>query len=239
MVGTPAGLYYLFAILMLVLAAYALAFVVGSSLEHWTVGRDVEVSHLAMGVAMAGMFVPAWSFGPKLLWELIFGALLVWFVVRALRSIRTWGLHVPHTAIHAVMSLTMLLMYWFPRGTLSHSMSMGAAVAGPRMDPGLSFLLAFVLFGSAVFTIASPNRGATHFGTHCDDRLRVPLASALLVEPPFADAPVADGQVGTVQLVQTPPAPTGVLRTIATPTLLDASHVVMSIGMGLMLILMI
>jgi hypothetical protein len=29
------------------------------------------------------------------------------------------------------------------------------------------------------------------------------------------------------------------LRTIATPTLLDASHVVMSIGMGLMLILMI
>jgi hypothetical protein len=229
MVGTPAGLYYLLAVLMLVVAAYALAFIVGSSLERWTVGRDVEISHLAMGVAMAGMFVPAWSFGPNLLWEVIFGALLIWFVVRALRSIQTWGLHVPHTAIHAVMSFAMLLMYWFPRGTLSRSMSMGTAAAGARMDPGLSFLLAFVLFGSAVFTVASPNRGASHFGTHCDDRVRAPVA----------DAPVADGPVSNVQLVQAPPAPTGVLRTIATPTLLDASHVVMSIGMGLMLILMI
>jgi hypothetical protein len=229
MVGTPAGLYYLLAILMLVVAAYAFAFLVGSSLERWTVGRDVEISHLAMGVAMAGMFVPAWSFGPNLLWELIFGALLIWFVVRALRSIQTWGLHLPHTAIHAVMSLAMLLMYWFPRGTLSHSMSMHAAVAGGRMDPGLSFLLAFVLFGSAVFTIASPNRGATHFGTHCDDRVRTPVA----------DVAVGDGHVGNVRLVHAPPAPTGVLKAIATPTLLDASHVVMSIGMGLMLILMI
>jgi hypothetical protein len=127
------------------------------------------------------------------------------------------------------MSLAMLLMYWFPRGTLSHSMSMSAAAAGARTDPGLSFLLAFVLFGSAVFTIASPNRGATHFGTHCDDRVRARVA----------DDPVPAGRVGNVQLVQAPPAPTGVLRTIATPTLLDASHVVMSIGMGLMLILMI
>jgi hypothetical protein len=226
MVGTPAGLYYAFAILLLVVAAYATAFVVASYLDHWTPGRDVEVSHLAMGVAMAGMFVPAWSFGPNLLWVLVFASLLIWFVVRALRSIQAWGLHVPHTAVHALMSLAMLFMYWFPRGTLSHSMSMTTAAGGARMDPGLAFLIAFVLFGSAVFTIASPNRGATHFGTHCGDWGGVA-------------APVADGQHVDVKLVEAPLAPTGVLRTIAAPTLLDATHVVMSISMGLMLILMI
>jgi hypothetical protein len=226
MVGTPAGLYYLFAVLMLVVAAYAMAFVVASYVDHWTPGRDVEVSHLAMGVAMAGMFVPAWSFGPKLLWVLVFGSLLIWFVVRALRSIQAWGLHVPHTAVHAHMSLAMLLMYSFPRGTLSHSMSMTTPGGGARMDPGLAFLIAFVLFGSAVFTIASPNRGATHFGTHCGDWVRVP-------------APVADGHGTDIQLVDTPPTQAGVLKVMAAPALLDATHVVMSISMGLMLILMI
>jgi hypothetical protein len=224
MVGTPSGLYYLFAILMLVVAAYATAFVVGSSLDHWTAGRDVEISHLAMGVAMAGMFVPAWSFGPNPFWVVVFSSMLIWFVVRAIRSIQAWGLHMPHTAVHAVMSLAMLLMYWFPRGTLSHSMSMTTAAGGARMDPGLAFLIAFVLFGSAVFTVASPNRGATHFGTHCADPVPVP---------------VADGQHVDVTLVEAPLAPSGVLRAIAAPTLLDATHVVMSISMGLMLILMI
>jgi len=126
--------------------------------------------------------------------------------------------------VHAVMSLAMLLMYWFPRGTLSHSMSMTTAAGGARMDPGLAFLIAFVLFGSAVFTVASPNRGATHFGTHCADPVPVP---------------VADGQHVDVTLVEAPLAPSGVLRAIAAPTLLDATHVVMSISMGLMLILMI
>ena len=37
---------------------------------------------------------------------------------------------------------------------------------GSRLDPGLSFILAFVLFGSAVFTLASPNKGASRHGTH-------------------------------------------------------------------------
>ncbi len=103
---------------------------------------------------------------------MIFGALLVWFIVRSVQSIHAWGLHVPHTAVHAVMSLAMLLMYRFPAGAVSHAMSMSASAGGARIDPGLTFLLAFILFGSAVFTIASPNKGATHFGTHCGGIVR-------------------------------------------------------------------
>jgi hypothetical protein len=169
---------------------------------------------------MAGMFVPAWSFGPSVLWELIFVVFLVWFAARSIQSVRTWGVHVPHTAIHAVMSLAMLLMYWFPAGSSAHAMSMTATTAaGGRIDPGLSFLIAFVLFGSAIFTVASPNKGATHFGTHGGARV---LAAA-------SDAGTAAPATGASRFA----------AIVATPSLVDASHVVMSTGMGLMLILMI
>jgi len=219
MIGTPVGLYYLFGALMLAVAAYSITVLVSSLRDHRPIGRDVEVSHVAMGLAMAGMFVPAWLFGPKALWEVIFGALLVWFIVRSVQSVHAWGLHVPHTAVHAVMSLAMLLMYRFPAGAVSHAMSMSASAGGARIDPGLTFLLAFILFGSAVFTIASPNKGATHFGTHCGGVMR---------------AQASDGHAG-----EATPAMTGVIGLVGSPSLLDSSHVIMCVGMGLMLILMI
>jgi hypothetical protein len=221
MVGTPSGLYYLFATLMLFVALYGLMLLVVSVVERRTGGRDVELSHVAMGVAMSGMFVPGWSFGPNAGWELVFAAFLVWFVVRTVQSVQAWGLHVPHTAIHAVMSFGMLLMFWFPLGATPGAMVMSPSAASGRMDPGLAFLIAFVLFGSAIFTIASPNKGATHFGTHCG---------------PSRTVAASEARGGGVAA---PPATTRVAARIGTPSLLDASHVVMCVGMGLMLILMI
>jgi hypothetical protein len=215
MIGKPPGLYYGFGVMMLAVAAYGLVLLATLAAERRSIGRDVEISHVAMGVAMAGMFVPAWSFGPSVLWELIFVALLVWFAARSVQSVRAWGLHVPHTAVHAVMSFAMLLMYWFPSGSSPRAMSMTASAAGGRIDPGLSFLIAFVLFGSAVFTVASPNKGASHFGTHGGAQAFVPASDT--------PATVASRLASIV----------------ATPSLVDASHVVMSTAMGLMLILMI
>ncbi len=222
MVGPPAGLYYFFGIVMLVVAAYGVTLLVTSALERRMGGRDVEMSHVVMGVAMAGMFVPEWSFGPSAMWQLIFGAFLVWFIARSAQSIQAWGLHVPHTAVHAVMSFAMLLMFWFPVGASAHSMSMAAmavARSGARIDPGLALLIAFVLFGSAVFTVASPNKGATHYGTHCGARWPVRAS---------------DGQGDGTTAVAV-----GVDGIVGAPSLLDASHVVMCVAMGLMLILMI
>ncbi|HMK62258.1 MAG TPA: DUF5134 domain-containing protein, partial [Acidimicrobiales bacterium] len=165
MPGNPTWLYYLLAVLMVAVAIYCFLLLVSSLSTGRTVGRDVEIAHVLMGVAMAGMFVPAWAFGPTGLWVLAFVALLLWFGVRAVQSIQRWGLHVPHTAIHAVMSFAMLLMYWFPMASSSGAMSMSSS-GGARMDPGLALIVTFVLFGSAIFTIASPHRGASHFGTH-------------------------------------------------------------------------
>ena len=115
--STPSWLYYLFGVLMLAVAAYCLTLLVLSVATNRPAGRDVEISHIFMGVAMAGMFVGQWAFGRSAVWEIIFGALLIWFLVESIQSVRTYGLHLPHALIHAVMNFAMLLMYWFPMGS--------------------------------------------------------------------------------------------------------------------------
>jgi hypothetical protein len=223
--STPSWLYYLFGVLMLAIAAYCLALLVLGAVTHRPAGRDVELSHLFMGVAMAGMFVGRWAFGRSAVWEIIFAALMVWFLVASIQSVQRYGLHLPHALIHALMNFSMLLMYWFPMGasSASGSMSMSAGSAGSRLDPGLALVIAFVLFASAIFTLASPIKGRSHFGSH---------APAYA----FTGATVAARGGRTDQGSS---AVTEIEEVVATPWLVDVSHVVMCIGMGFMLILMI
>jgi hypothetical protein len=176
-----------------------------------------------MGVAMAGMFVDQWTFGRSAVWEIIFAILLVWFLVESIQSVRTYGLHLPHALIHAVMSFAMLLMYWFPMGATSGAMSMSASGTGPKLDSGVAFLLAFVLFASAIFTLASPNKGASHFGSHAPA-----YAMAGAAGSEFPEHQPESGSGGLLALDDL----------IAIPWLVDVSHVVMCIAMGFMLLLM-
>jgi len=223
--GTPTWLYYLFGVLMLASAGYGFVLLLLSLASRRTAGRDVDVSHIFMGVAMAGMFVPEWAFGAHGIWELVFGILMVWFAVESIQSVQRFGLHVPHALVHAGMSFAMLLMYWFPMASSSSSvsMSMSGSSGGPHLDSGLAALLALAFFGSAIFTLASPNKGASHHGSH----FLVYATSG----PSGSDTPVSPhgGQ----------PGPAGTLESaIALPWLEDLSHVVMVIGMGFMLILL-
>jgi len=91
----------------------------------------------------------------------------------------------------------------------------------------LALLVAFVLFASAIFTVASPNRGATHYGTHC--------AGGRRPTPMPIPSRAEGGSVATI----TAPVTTGVGGVLGRPVLVDASHVVMCVAMGLMLLLMI
>jgi len=219
---TPSWLYYFFGSLMLAVAAYGLMLLILALPTRRTLGWDVDISHAFMGVSMAGMFVTQWSFGPHAVWELIFAVLLIWFLVRSIQSIQRWGLHLSHFLIHAVMSFAMLSMYWFPmqaRGAASTG-SMSMSSAGPRLDPGLAFLLAFTLFASAIFTLASPNKGASHHGTH---------------GPAF----VMSGTNSAANHPHEGPSSGGIAVIVSAPVLEDISHAVMCVGMGFMLILMI
>jgi hypothetical protein len=227
--GTPAWLYYLFGLLMLAVAVHGLALLIVSVPTRQFVGRDVDIAHIFMGVSMAGMFVGRWAFGPRAIWELIFAVLLIWFVTRTLQSVQRWGVHLPHEAVHATMSLTMLFMYWYPVGAsgsgASMSMSMSASPTTAKLDPGLGFLLAVLFFVSAVFTLASPVKGASHHGTH------VPVYA-------ISNVAASSGSAPGLGVVGKPPV--GPVETLITaPWLEDASHVLMCIGMGFMLILML
>jgi hypothetical protein len=219
MTATPSWLYYLFGALMLVVAAYSVVLLLSSVATRRALGWDVDVSHLFMGLSMAGMFVTRWAFGGRDVWELIFSLLLIWFLVRSIQSLHRWGPHLSHFLIHTVMSCTMLLMYRFPLPASSGAMSMGS-----RLDPGLSFLLAFVLFASAIFTLASPNKGASHHGTHA---------------PAYAMSGTAGSGLSTSRTGEQATSVVSIDQLLATPRLEDMSHVVMCVAMGFMLILML
>jgi hypothetical protein len=225
MTPNPAWLYYLFAVAMLTVATYGLVLLAVSVAIRRSAGWDVDIAHLFMGVSMAGMFVTGWAFGPSAIWELIFTVLLVWFLVQSIQSVIAFGIHLTHYLIHAAMSFAMLLMYVFPAGARSGAMSMSmASSSSARIDPGLGLLLAVVFFASAIFTLASPVKGASHHGRH-------------------SRAYAMSGSAGGAAEVERGPAPAaaagGAVGLIAAPWLEDASHVVMCVGMGFMLILMI
>ncbi len=226
MTPTPAWLYYLFAVAMLAVAAYGLVLLAVSVAIRRNAGWDVDFAHIFMGVSMAGMFVARWAFGPSAIWELIFAVLLVWFLVQSIQSVIAFGIHLTHYLIHAAMSFAMLLMYLFPAGASSGAMSrsMASSSSSARIDPGLSLLLAVVFFASAIFTLASPVKGVSHHGRH---------ARA------YAMSGAAGGTVEAPSGPATASAARGAVGLITAPWLEDASHVVMCVGMGFMLILMI
>jgi hypothetical protein len=128
------------------------------------------------------------------------------------------------------MSLAMLLMYWYPvaRSGGAVATAMSGSPTGAKLDPGLGFLLAVLLFASAIFTLASPTKGASHHGTHVT--VSVTGTGTDGVSGPLPAPGLRLGQGTSV----------GALETLVTaPWLEDASHVVMCIGMGFMLILML
>jgi Domain of unknown function (DUF5134) len=220
----PSWLYYLFGVLMFVVAAYCVVLFALSVATNRRAGRDVEISHVFMGVAMAGMFVDKWAFGSTAVWEIIFGALTIWFLVESIQSMRRYGLHLSHALIHVLMNFAMLLMYWFPMGSSSTSASMSMALTGARLDPGLGFLVASVLFASAIFTLASPNKGASHFGSHA---------------PAYAIAGSAGSESLAKRQREGSSSAVGIEEVVAAPWLVDVSHVGMCLAMGFIFLLMI
>lgn len=226
--GTPSWIYHLFALAMLLVAGYSLSMFVLSIKLRDTAGRDIDVAHLFMGTAMAGMFVTSWTFWPSWSWEAIFFILMIWFLTRTALSVQRFGLHIPHEATHATMSFAMLLMYLFPLGASgpSHSMTMSGSSSHAILDPGIGFLLAFCFFASAVFTLASPEKGASHHGTHVAESARIYATSGAANQS-------AETTYGAHQNLS------GIAGLLASPRLEDLSHVVMCVSMGFMLILML
>jgi Domain of unknown function (DUF5134) len=209
---TPAWILGMFATVMIVVAAVSAARLAAA--RPWRRGAvvtDTDISHLLMGVAMAGMLAPGLATLPGDAWAAVFAVLAAWFGYRVARDYRASGARAlaaghcaPHLAHSAAMGYMFLVTAPAPAGG-SRMSGMGWTSGMPAPHgPALAFLFALILVGYTIWDfdqLPSPRRGL--------------LAAAAEAAGP-ARAPVLDS-----------------------PAVVTGCRIAMGVTMALMLVLMI
>jgi Domain of unknown function (DUF5134) len=112
---TPSWILDILAGIMLLVAAISAGRLVAA--RSWAGSAreaDIDVAHLLMGIAMAGMLVASLTTLPNGVWDGVFAVLTVWFGWRAYRESRGEGVRVladGHRMPHLVHSAAMLYMF--------------------------------------------------------------------------------------------------------------------------------
>jgi hypothetical protein len=127
-------------------------------------GADHDVTHLLMGVAMAGMLAASLTTLTPGAWEAIFGALTGWFAWRAARDARAAGIRAlasGHSAVHLVQCGAMV--YLFAAVTTPSGMPMTGMGAAP---PSLAFPALALAFASVLAACTAGDIGQLAVGRH-------------------------------------------------------------------------
>jgi hypothetical protein len=159
---TPAWLLGIFAAIMLVVAAVSAARLVAA--RPWRGGRgaalaDIDVAHLLMAIAMAGMLASSLQTLPDGAWEVIFGVLLAWFAYRVARDAQVSGFRAlagGHCAPHLIHAASMLYMFLALTTPAAHGTGwMGgmAGSAGTLEFPLLAFIFTLLLAGYTIWDL--------------------------------------------------------------------------------------
>jgi hypothetical protein len=149
---TPAWILDILASLMLVVAAISAARIgLARPWQKGAVVTDTDVSHLFMGIAMAGMLASGLTTLPDAAWEVIFALLTVWFGYRVVRDARSNGARAlagGHCAPHLVHSAAMLYMFLALGAAGGPGMGgMGGSATQALKYPTLAFVFALILIG--------------------------------------------------------------------------------------------
>lgn len=162
----PAWLADGFAAVMLLTALYCAARLVLARTQRRPAEQDVDLTHVLMGVAMAGMLAPRivplpgpaqpdgalWAGA----WSLVFGLATVWFAGRIALSYRATGRLRPagsHHLPHLIMSATMVYMLATVTRPGQPSGAGLAGTAGPSVHfPLLALILAQFMVGYVMWT---------------------------------------------------------------------------------------
>jgi hypothetical protein len=149
---TPAWILDILAALMLVVATVSVARL--GLARPWRKGAvvtDTDVSHLFMGIAMAGMLASGLTTLPNAAWEVIFALLAVWFGYRVVSDARSNGARAlagGHCAPHLVHSAAMLYMFLALAAPAPGGSGMGGGSAMQALKyPTLAFVFALILIG--------------------------------------------------------------------------------------------
>ena len=214
---------------------------------------DIDVSHLLMGIAMAGTLVAALTALPSTAWEVVFALLTVWFAARVVREYRGGhGLralvsehHAPHL-LHSAAMLYMFLALRPPARTgaadsASPAMS-GMNPAGLRL-PTLALLFAFLLVAYVVADldrVPAPRALATPAPAIVPALVPAgpPLTPELSMAASTPATPPTPANPGTSK---TPDAPeTSLLASrLLSPGIARGCRIAMGVTMAFMLIIMI
>jgi hypothetical protein len=163
---SPDWLLDAFAALMLAVAAVsAVRLAAARARRRAAEAIDSDAAHLLMAIAMAGMLTPVLRTLPDRAWEVIFGLLAVWFVVRVARDARANGVRAlagGHCAPHLVHSCSMVYMVAAMTTTAAGAAGMsgmggmpgsvGSAMMTLRY-PGIALVFAFILGGYSIWDL--------------------------------------------------------------------------------------
>jgi hypothetical protein len=262
---TPAWILDVFAALMLVVAAVSAARL--SMARQWRGGlatADVDVAHLLMAIAMAGMLAASLTTLPDTAWEVVFGLMTAWFAGRIWRDGTGNGVRAladGHYAPHLVHSGAMLYMFLALAAPASGAEMGGmpgmGGSSGPGMQmleyPTLAFAFALILAGYSVWDLDQLSGRRYSLA-----RTGMPLAPAAV--PAMAGAEPAraafSGQPATADAATTtapaeaaaaneavpggtPGSGPGVRALLLSPGTTVGCRVVMGVTMAFMLVIMI
>ena len=254
---TPDWILDVFAAIMLVVAAVSAARLVAARpWQRGAVVTDTDISHLLMGIAMAGMLAPSLSTLPNGVWVAVFAVLTAWFGYRVVRDYQASGaraLAVGHCAPHLVHSAAMVYMFAaIAAPAAGGGMSgMGGATGMSTLHvPTLAFLFALVLIGYTVWDLDQLS-GLQHglaaaVAGAASPALVGATAGPLVTEAvgePGADGGLAAGSSagpdGTRQSGTASGGRSGLITVLDSPGTVVGCRIAMGVTMALMLVLML
>jgi hypothetical protein len=161
----PAWILDIFAAIMLVVAAVSAVRLVAA--RPWQQGAqraalaDIDVAHLLMAIAMAGMLVASLQTLSNGAWAVIFAVMTAWFGYRVGRDVQVSsfralaGGHCAPHLIHAAAMLYMFLALTAPAAHGSGMSGMGGAAGtmGTLSVPLLAFIFALSLIGYSIWDL--------------------------------------------------------------------------------------
>jgi Domain of unknown function (DUF5134) len=249
---TPAWLLDIFAALMIVVAVVSAARL--GVARPWRGGRgaamaDIDVAHLLMAIAMAGMLAASLQTLPGGAWEVVFGVLTAWFAYRVIRDAQVSGIRAlagGHCAPHLIHAASMLYMFLALAAPMAHSPAglsgMGAASAGTLKFPLLAYVFTLLLAGYSVWDLDQLSGPGTvgHYSLAAARVAPVPVLAGVgsgggLAGP---DA-IVPGDPGSLPPSEGAGPADGRGRGVLAPWVAISCRIAMGVTMGFMLVIMI
>jgi hypothetical protein len=255
----PGSILNVFAVIMLAVAAVSAARLVRA--RPWQRGAiiaDTDISHLLMGIAMAGMLTAGLATLPDSAWSVVFALATAWFGHRVIRDYQASGaraLATGHCAPHLAHSAAMLYMFLAITGPAAGGGAgmggaMGGTGGGALSTAILALAFALVLAGYTIWDLdylSSLRLGRTAAVT----RGTGPVLAGALAGAVAAGAVAGSGGGGN-GVAALPPAggaaargvaatgrPLGLTAMLDSPAVVVGCRIAMGVTMTLMLVIMI